>query len=98
LAVGWQAMGECAIAWNLANGGQMAIGHYYALADDAHAIVSNSEFVKNLVMANPFFRFCWFYLRFNFLWVMWVWAIPMVICMFFLQLFGSNRGLEKQAG
>ncbi len=47
-AFGWQASAACAIAWNLASGGQYAIAHHFALGPVAHAAQANNDFVKHL--------------------------------------------------
>ena len=79
-AFGWQASAGCAIAWNIASGGQYAIAHQYALGPIAHASQVNNEFVRHLVKSNPFFQACWMILPY-FYWLMWVWAIPIMIAM-----------------
>jgi RNA polymerase sigma factor (sigma-70 family) len=79
-AFGWQASAGCAIAWNIASGGQYAIAHQFALGPTAHAAQVNTEFVRHLVRSNPFFKVCWMILPY-FYWLMWLWAIPMLISM-----------------
>jgi RNA polymerase sigma factor (sigma-70 family) len=78
MAFGWQASAACAIAWNLASGGQYAIAHQFALGPIAHAAQVNTEFVRHLVKSNPFFQVCWMIVP-HFMWLMWIWAIPMMI-------------------
>jgi RNA polymerase sigma factor (sigma-70 family) len=79
-AFGWQVSGGCAIAWNIASGGQYAIAHHFALGPTAHAAQANNEFVRHLVKSNPFFQVCWMIMPY-FFWLMWVWAIPIMISM-----------------
>jgi hypothetical protein len=79
-AFGWQASAGCAIAWNIASGAQYAIAHQFALGPIAHAAQVNNELVRHLVRSNPFFEVCWVILPY-FFWVMWVWAIPIMIAM-----------------
>ncbi|HEY1719021.1 MAG TPA: RNA polymerase sigma factor [Verrucomicrobiae bacterium] len=79
-AFGWQASAGCAVAWNIASGGQYAIAHQFAIGPTAHATQANTEFVKHLVGSNPFFEVCWMILPY-FYWLMWLWAIPMMISM-----------------
>jgi RNA polymerase sigma factor (sigma-70 family) len=79
-AFGWQASAGCAIAWNIASGGQYAIAHQFALGPVAHAAQVNDEFVRHLVRSNPFFQACWKILPW-FFWLMWAWGIPLVISM-----------------
>jgi len=81
-AFGWQAFsGGCAIAWNLAWGYQYAVAHDYALgAGTVHAAQANTPFVQELVESSWGHDFAialspWFY------WLMWVWAIPMMLSM-----------------
>jgi hypothetical protein len=75
---GWQASAGCAIAWDIASGGQYAIAHHFALGPVAHAAQVNNDFVRHLVRSNPFFEACWTILP-CFFWLMWVWAIPLMI-------------------
>jgi hypothetical protein len=77
---GWRVSAGCAIAWDIASGGHYAIAHHFALGPMAHAAQANNEFVRNLVQTNPFFRTCWIILPY-FYWLMWVWAIPLMISM-----------------
>jgi RNA polymerase sigma factor (sigma-70 family) len=80
-AFGWQAAGGgCAIAWKAAWSGQYAIAHYYAVGEMARALQTNSDFVHHLLRSNPFFRISGMILPY-FFWLMWVWAIPMLISM-----------------
>ena len=79
-AFGWEASAACAIAWDIASGGQYAIGHHFALGPVAQAAQANTEYVRHLVKANPFFQACWKILPY-FFWLMWVWVIPMMIAM-----------------
>jgi hypothetical protein len=79
-AFGWQASAACAIAWNIASGGQYAIGHQYALGPVAQAAQVNTEFVRHMVKSNRFFQACWTILP-CFFWLMWVWALPMMLSM-----------------
>ncbi|HXI82486.1 MAG TPA: sigma-70 family RNA polymerase sigma factor [Verrucomicrobiae bacterium] len=79
-AFGWQASAGCAIAWNTASGAQYAIAHQYALGPIAHAAQVNNEFVRHLVKSSPFFRVCWMIVPY-FFWLMWIWAIPLMISM-----------------
>ena len=79
-AFGWQASAACAIAWNIASGGQYAIAHQFALGPAAHAAQVNNELVRHLVKTNPFLQTCWKVVPY-FFWLMWVWAIPMMISM-----------------
>ena len=89
-AFGWQASAGCAIAWNIASGGQYAIAHQFALGPTAHAAQANTEFVRHLVKSNPFFRVCWMILPY-FFWLMWVWAIPIMISMIVQWRVRANR-------
>ena len=75
---GWDVSASCAIAWHIASGAQYAIAHQYAIGATAHAAQANTEFVRHLVTSNPFFAACWRMVP-HFLWLMWVWAIPMTI-------------------
>ena len=77
-AFGWQASAACAIAWNIASGGQYATAHQFALGPVAHAAQVNNELVRHLVKTNPFLQTCWKVAP-CFFWLMWVWAIPMMI-------------------
>jgi RNA polymerase sigma factor (sigma-70 family) len=79
-AFGWQASAGCAIAWNIATGAQYAIAHQFALGPIAHAAQVNNELVRHLVKSNPFFQTCWKIVP-HFIWLMWVWAIPLMISM-----------------
>jgi len=88
---GWDVSAGCAIAWHIASGAQYAIAHQYALGDIAHAAQANTEFVRNLVKANPFFATCWRMVP-HFLWLMWLWAIPLIISSAF-----NWRGIAKQS-
>ncbi|HVV02553.1 MAG TPA: sigma-70 family RNA polymerase sigma factor [Verrucomicrobiae bacterium] len=79
---GWEAFsGGCAFAWHLAWGYQYAIAHDYALgAGTVHALQANTPFVQQLVQSSwgrdlAIALSGWFY------WLMWVWAIPMMISM-----------------
>jgi hypothetical protein len=80
IAFGWQVSAGCAIAWNIASGGQYAIAHQFAFGPVAHAAQVNNELVRHLVRSNPFLQTCWRVLPY-FPWLMWVWAIPMMIPM-----------------
>ena len=81
MAFGWQASAACAIAWNLASGGQYAIAHQYALGPISHAAQVNTEFVRQLWKSNLFLQACWKLVP-HFFWLMWVWGIPIMISMF----------------
>jgi len=81
VAFGWQAFGDTAIAWHAACGGQYAVAHDLARAATAHAAQANNEFVEHFMKANPFFRFCGLTLRPYVFWLMWIWAIPIMISM-----------------
>jgi hypothetical protein len=79
---GWEAFsGGCAIAWHLAWGYQYAIAHDYALgAGTVRAVEANTPFVEGLVKAT------WGHdvvvtLTPYFYWLMWLWAIPMMVFM-----------------
>jgi hypothetical protein len=82
IAFGWQASAGCAIAWNIASGGQYAIAHQFALGPTAHAAQVNNDFVRHLVRSNPFFKVCWRILPY-FYWLMWAWGIPIMFSMIF---------------
>ncbi len=80
---GWEAFsGGTAIAWHLAAGYEYAIAHHYAFgAGVAHAAEVNTPFVEGLFKSSWCYRFCmayspWFY------WLMWAWAVPMMLSMF----------------
>jgi hypothetical protein len=75
---GWDVSAACAIAWHIASGAQYAIAHHYALGFIAHAAQANTDFVRQLVKSNPFFATCWRMVP-HFLWLMWLWAIPLII-------------------
>lgn len=75
---GWEVSAGCAIAWHIASGAQYAIAHHYALGDIANAAQANTDFVRQLVKSNPFFATCWCMVP-HFIWLMWVWAIPLII-------------------
>jgi RNA polymerase sigma factor (sigma-70 family) len=81
LAVGWQAFGGgCAIAWDAAWGGQYAVAHHFALGEVAHAAQANNQFVRHLLNANPFFRFCITKMTFaRMISISWIWAVPVMI-------------------
>ncbi len=81
MAVGWQVSAGCAVAWDIANGGHYAIGHHFAVGPTAHAAEANTDFVRDLVMASPFFRTCWSILPY-FYWVAWAWAAPLFLTIF----------------
>jgi RNA polymerase sigma factor (sigma-70 family) len=93
---GWQASAGCAIAWNIASGDQYAIAHHFALAPIAHAAQVNNEFVRHLVKSNPFFQVCWIFVPY-FIWLMWVWAIPMMISGMVQWRVIARRHRQKQA-
>jgi len=78
-AAGWQACGDTAIAWNIANGGQYGIAHQFALGATAHAAEVNTDYVRHMVRSNLFFQFCWTVLRPVGFFLLWAWAIPMTI-------------------
>ena len=78
VAFGWQASAGCAIAWNIASGGQYAIAHQFALGPIAHAAQVNNELVRHLVKSNPFFQACWAALPY-FFWLMWLWSVPIIL-------------------
>jgi RNA polymerase sigma factor (sigma-70 family) len=80
IAFGWQASAACAIAWNIASGGQYAIAHQFALGPIARAAQVNNELVRHLVKSNPFLQTCWKIVPY-FFWLMWLWAIPIIISM-----------------
>ena len=94
-AFGWQASAACAIAWNIASGGQYAIAHQFALGPIAHAAQVNNELVRHLVKSNPFFQTCWKIVP-HFIWLMWVWAIPMMFSMI-IQWWAVARKNKKKA-
>jgi hypothetical protein len=94
-AFGWQTSAACAIAWNIASGGQYAIAHQFALGPISHAAQVNTEFIRHLVKSNPFFQACWMIWPY-FFWLMWVWAIPMMISMFVqCWVLANMRRLDK---
>ena len=79
---GWQAFGDCAIAWNAACGGQYAVAHHFAVGDAAHALQVNNDFVWHLFKVNPFFQFCRNNLSVSrMILISWIWIIPMMISM-----------------
>ena len=87
---GWDVSAGCAIAWHLASGAQYAIAHQYALGNIAHAAQANTDFVRHLVISNPFFAICWRMVP-HFIWLMWLWAIPLIISSFI-----QGRFMAKQ--
>jgi RNA polymerase sigma factor (sigma-70 family) len=96
-AFGWQASAVCAIAWNIASGARYAIAHQFALGPIAQAAQVNNELVRHLVRSNPFFEICWKIVPF-FLWLMWVWAIPMMISTIVQWwALANRRRLDKRA-
>jgi RNA polymerase sigma factor (sigma-70 family) len=96
IAFGWQASAGCAIAWNIASGGQYAIAHQFALGPTAHAAQVNNEFIGHLVKSNPFFQACWMILPY-FFWLMWAWGIPMMISVIVRWwVLANRRRLDKQ--
>jgi hypothetical protein len=96
IAFGWQASAGCAIAWNIASGGQYAIAHQFALGPTAHAAQVNNEFIGHLVKSNPFFQACWMILPY-FFWLMWAWGIPMMISVIVRRwVLANRRRLDKQ--
>ena len=98
LAAGWQTFANTAIAWNFADGGEYGVAHDYAVGATANAAEVNTDFVRNLAIANPFFRFCWTYLRPTGFWLLWIWAIPMTISMFtWSTIIARRRRREKLA-
>jgi RNA polymerase sigma factor (sigma-70 family) len=95
-AFGWQASAGCAIAWDTASGAQYAIAHHFALGPIAHAAQVNTELVRHLVKSNPFFQVCWMLLPYV-VWLMWVWAIPMMISMIVhWRVTANRRRLDKR--
>jgi RNA polymerase sigma factor (sigma-70 family) len=95
LAFGWQSSAGCAIAWNLASGGQYAIAHQFALGPIAHAAQANNELAGHLWKSNPFFQVCWMVLPY-FFWLMWVWSIPMMISSIVQwRMLAKQRRLDK---
>ena len=96
-AFGWQVSAGCAIAWNLASGGQYAIARQFALAPIAHAAQVNNEFVGHLWRSNPFFQVCRMVLPY-FFWLMLVWSIPLMISMMVQWwALASRRRLDKSS-
>jgi hypothetical protein len=96
LAFGWQSSAGCAIAWNLASGGQYAIAHQFALGPIAHAAQVNNELARHLWGSNPFFQVCWMVLPY-FFWLMWVWSIPMMISSIVQwRVLAKQRRLDKR--
>lgn len=93
-AFGWQASAGCAIAWNTASGAQYAIAHHYALGATAHAAQANTEFVRHLVKSNPFFQVCWKFVP-HFIWLMWLWAIPITISMIVQRRVIARKNKQK---
>ena len=81
-AFGWQAFsGGCAIAWNLAWGYEYALANDYALGAGAvHAAQANTPFAEHLVKSSWGHDFATALAPY-FYWLMWVWAIPMMIAM-----------------
>jgi hypothetical protein len=79
-AVGWQAFGDCAIAWNAAWGFQYAVAPHFALGAAAFATRANSELARRLMNENPFFQFCIAKMSLGrMIVIIWVWLIPMTI-------------------
>ena len=78
-AFGWKACGDGVIAWHFADGGKYAIAHDYALGNIARAAEANTDFVRDMVLSDPFFSFCWQYIRPLGMSVFWLWVIPLVI-------------------
>jgi len=65
------------------------------LGPTAHAAQVNNEFVKHLVKSNPFFEACWIILP-HFFWLMWVWAVPIMISQIVQwRVLAKRRQLEK---
>ncbi len=81
-AFGWQAFsGGCAVAWNLAWGYEYAIAHDYALgAGTVAAAQANTPFVQGMVESSWGHDFA-MVLAPYFYWLMWVWAIPIMVSM-----------------
>ncbi len=80
-AFGWQAVGcGSAIAWNTACAGAYAVARDYAFGDMAHALHANDETVRDLVLSTRFYRFSYAVLQ-HFFWLVWVWALPLLISM-----------------
>jgi RNA polymerase sigma factor (sigma-70 family) len=95
-AFGWQASAGCAIAWNIASGGQYAIAHQFALGPIAHAAQVNNELVRQLARSNPFLQACWKIVP-HFFWLMWIWAIPMMISMMVQwRVLANRRRLDER--
>lgn len=83
-AFGWKAFsGGCAIAWNLAWGAKYAIAHDYALGSGVvSAAQTNTPVIEHMIRSSWCHRVCeitgpWFF------WLMWIWAIPMLITAIF---------------
>lgn len=81
-ASGWQAFsGGCAIAWRLAWGHQYAIAHDYALgAGTVSAAQANTPLAEAAINSSWGHNFA-MALAPYFCWLMWAWAIPMMVIM-----------------
>jgi RNA polymerase sigma factor (sigma-70 family) len=79
---GWEAFsGGSAIAWHLAWGYEYAIAHDYALgAGTVHAAQSNTSYVKDMVYSTWGHDFATALIPY-FYWLMWAWAIPIMVSM-----------------
>jgi RNA polymerase sigma factor (sigma-70 family) len=97
-AVGWQAFGDCAIAWNAAWGGQYAIAHHFALGRTAYAAQANNEFVRHLLISNPFFRFCRTKMSVAYMiGLAWIWVMPLMISAIVQWWVVTRKRLRRQS-
>lgn len=79
-AFGWQACGDYAVAWHTACGGRYALAHYYALAETARAAQANTDSVRTMILANPFFQFCKNHISFTIgVFLTWAGMLPIII-------------------
>jgi hypothetical protein len=89
IALGWQASGFCAIAWNAAIG-NFAIARDFALGNFVRALQSNNDFAHQFIDAAPFFRFVQWMNRYWF-WTNFLWVTPLFIQW---RLIARSRRLE----
>jgi hypothetical protein len=76
-ALGWQAFGGCAIAWNAAFGGA-AMAHDFALGGFAQAAQANNDAAQLFIQASPFFHNAQMVAR-HLTWLNLIWVLPLIL-------------------
>ena len=77
MALGWQALGSCAIAWNAAIGG-IALAHDFALGGIARAAQANNHIASEFAAASTFFHYAQILCNYI-IWLNLIWVIPMLV-------------------